>query len=58
VRGRREAFSQIWPASAPGSTQLVRVRARVGRGRYRLIVSAFAGRRRVGAAASARVVVR
>jgi hypothetical protein len=58
ARGRRTAFAELFPASAPGSTQLVRVRARVPRGRYRLTVSALAGRRRVGAAASARVVVR
>jgi len=57
-QGRRTAFSELFPASAPGSTQLVRVRARARRGRYRLAVSALAGRRRVGAAASARVTVR
>jgi hypothetical protein len=58
IHGRRTAFAELFPASTPGSTQLVRVRARAQRGRYRLTVSAYAGRRRVGAAASARVIVR
>jgi hypothetical protein len=58
ARGRRTEFVELFPASAPGSTQLVRVRARVPRGRYRLTVSALAGTRRVGAAASTRVLVR
>src|SRR5262249_61152397 len=51
ARGRRTAFAELFPASPAASTQLVRVRARAGRGAYRLTVSALAGSRRVGAAA-------
>jgi hypothetical protein len=59
ARGGRTAFEQVFPVAAPpGARQGVRVRARLPRGRYRLMVGAWSRRTRVGPAASAVVVVR